>query len=369
MTGPGRRVVIAPDSFGGTLDPREAAEAIAAGWRRARPDDVLDLVPLSDGGEGLLEVLARPGDERRDLEVVGPLGTPVVAAYLRGPDGRAVVESARAAGLALVPRDRRDPLLTTSWGVGQLIDAALSDGATQLVVGLGGSATVDGGAGALSALGLRLTVADGSGLKVGGGELARIAAVDGGRARDAGGVRIELLADVTTGLTDAAARFGPQKGADEAAVARLVDGLARWAEVAERDLPGAPGPTEPGTGAAGGLGFGLAAALGATIVPGAARVAELVGLDQRLVAADLVVTGEGRLDATTREGKVVDHVLGLAAARGVPVVAVVGMLGTAEPRLTDVEASAPDGPGPDPASEVAEAAARLAARTEVRSAT
>lgn len=361
------RVLVAPDSFGGTLTPREAAGAIARGWGRARPDDELDLLPLSDGGEGLLEVLERPGEVRRTLEVVGPLGTPVEATFLLGPDGRAVVESAAAAGLALVEPARRDPLVTTSWGVGQLIAAALAAGPRHLLVGLGGSATVDGGAGALSALGLRLRVEDGSGLKIGGGELGRVARIERGSAPTAVDVTIELLADVTTPLTEAAARFGPQKGADPAAVSILTEGLARWAAVVARDLPGGPEATAPGTGAAGGLGHGLAAALGAPLVPGAARVAELVGLDAALAAADVVVTGEGRLDATSAEGKVLGHVVARARASGRPVVAVVGSLGTRldgphPGRLDDLEVSAPDGPGQGPIEEVEAAAERLARR-------
>jgi len=361
------RVLVAPDSFGGTLTPREAAEAIARGWRRARGGDELHLLPLSDGGEGLLEVLGRPDDVRRTSEVVGPLGTPVEAAFLLGLDGRAVVESAAATGLALVEPARRDPLVTTSWGVGQLIAAALAAGARHVLVGLGGSATVDGGAGALSALGLRLLVEDGSGLKVGGGELGRIARIEHGHASSTAGVTVELLADVTTPLVEAAARYGPQKGADAAAVAVLSEGLARWAAIVARDLPDAPEATAPRTGAAGGLGHGLAAALGARLVSGAARVAELVGLDAALTASDLVVTGEGRLDATSADGKVVSHVLARARALGRPVVAVVGthdaVVGVERVGgPDDLEASAPDGPGPDPAEEVAAAAERLARR-------
>jgi glycerate kinase len=361
------RVLVAPDSFGGTLGPRAAAEAIATGWRRARPADELVLLPLSDGGEGLREALARPVDVVHEVEVAGPLGLPVSATFLLGPDGRAVVESAAAAGLALVEPHRRDPLLTTTWGVGELIAAAVDAGARTILVGLGGSATVDGGAGALSGLGMRLTVEDGSGLKVGGGELGRVARVERGWLVDLAGVELELLADVTTPLTGAARRFAPQKGADAGAVARLGSALERWAEVASRDLPAAPGPDAPGTGAAGGLAFGLAAGLGAPIVAGAARVAGLVGLEDALAGAELVVTGEGRLDATTAEGKVVDHVLATAAAHGVPVVAVVGVLEQGDDRLVAVEASAPGGPGDDPAGEVAAAAERLAARSPVHS--
>lgn len=363
-----RRVVVAPDAFGGTLAAPVAAAAIAAGWRRARPADHVTVVPMSDGGEGLLDVLARPGDTRATAEVAGPLGLPVDAAWLVTAGGDAVIESARACGLALVDAvdpARRDPMRTTSHGVGELIAAAIARGARRLTIGLGGSATVDGGAGALTGLGMRLTVADGSGLRVGGADLGRVAAVARGWAQLPDDLDVELLADVTTPLTRCAAVFGPQKGADAAAVAALTEALGVWADVAARDLPAAPSPDAPGTGAAGGLAFGLAAALGARIVPGAARVAELVGLPAAIAAADLVITGEGRLDATTLEGKVVDHVVRLAVAAGVPVVALVGSVdGDAASALdlADVEAAAPGGPGPDPVGAVEAAAVRLATR-------
>lgn len=363
------RVLVAPDSFGGTLGPRAAAAAIARGWQRARPDDVVTLLPLSDGGEGLLEVLERPIDERRDCEVVGPLGLPIAAAFLLGPDGRAVIETAAAAGLARVEAARRDPLVTTTWGVGELVAAALTAGARHLLIGLGGSATVDGGAGALSGLGLRLTVADGSGLRIGGGELGRVARIERGWMPGLEGVTVELLADVTTPLGAAARDFGPQKGADAAAVAVLTEALERWGAVVTRDLPGGPAPGAPGTGAAGGLAYGLAAALGAPIRAGAERVADLVGLEEGLANADVVVTGEGRLDPTSSEGKVVGFVAARARARGCPALAVVGAHAAASTGdaaaaagLVDVEASAPQGPGLEPAVEVAAAAERLARR-------
>ncbi|MFO7595622.1 MAG: glycerate kinase, partial [Desulfocurvibacter africanus] len=174
------RVVIAPDGFGGTLGPRDAAAAIARGWLRVRPHDEVVLAPLSDGGEGLLDVLAGPDDTWVTTEVVGPLGLPVDAAFLLRRDGTAVIESARACGLALVPPSRRSPLETTTFGVGELLLAARDAGASRVLLGLGGSATVDGGAGALTGLGYRLRVADGSGLKIGGRDLGRIDRVEPG---------------------------------------------------------------------------------------------------------------------------------------------------------------------------------------------
>jgi glycerate 2-kinase len=357
------RVVIAPDGFGGTLAADEAAAAIAAGWRRARPGDELVTVPMSDGGEGLLRVVATPADRWHHVEVAGPHGHPVDATWLERSDGTAVVESAVACGLHLVPQDRRDPMLATTYGVGQLLEAVRRAGARRVLVGLGGSATVDGGSGALGGLGFRVTVADGSGLRVGGDDLDRVAGIDAGWSGDWTDHEVLLLADVTTTLPEAAATFGPQKGATPAQVERLTAALTTWSDVVARDLtPGRDLRRARGSGAAGGLGFALAAAIGARFAPGAPTVAELVGLRSALATADLVVTGEGRLDATTRAGKVVAHVVEVAAAAGAQVVAVVGQLGTDPPPLPDVEAAAPDGPGEDPAAEVGAAAERLAAR-------
>jgi glycerate 2-kinase len=359
------RIVVAPDGFGGTLSAREAAAAIASGWRSVRPDDEVVEVPLSDGGEGLLDVVRRPDDRIDEVEVAGPLGHPVRAPWvLRGEV--AIIESALACGLALLAPEQRDPSRTTTYGVGQLIHAAASAGARRMLIGLGGSATVDGGAGALSGLGFRLRVEDGSGLKIGGGELVHVARAERGWAPDLGDVSIEALCDVTTLLEDAAQVYGPQKGADSATVALLARGLERWAEVAERDLAGGHRVRDvEGTGAAGGLAFGLMCGIDARAVSGIDAVASLVGLDATMDAADLVVTGEGRLDATSFVGKVVGAVRDRAAARDLPVAAVVGGVGDgASPTdegLLAVEEAAPDGPGPDPADEVARAAGRLAA--------
>jgi glycerate 2-kinase len=357
------RVVIAPDGFGGTLGADEAAAAIAAGWRGARPDDDVVLVPMSDGGEGLLRAVATPTDRWEHVEVAGPHGHPVEAAWLSRVDRTAIVESATACGLHLVPPERRDPMLATTYGVGQLLEAVRRSGTRRVLVGLGGSATVDGGSGALHGLGFRVVVADGSGLRIGADDLHRVDRIGPGWVGDWRGIEVVLLADVTTPLPEAAATFGPQKGATPAQVERLEAALTTWADVVARDLtPGRDLRAEPGTGAAGGLGFALAAAIGARFEPGASAVAELVGLPAAVAAADLVVTGEGRLDATTKAGKVVAHVTALAHPVRVPVLAVVGQLGADPPPLGDVEAAAPGGPGDDPAAEVEAAAARLAAR-------
>lgn len=360
------KIVIAPDGFGGTLSARAAAAAIAAGWRRVRPQDEVVTVPLSDGGEGLINVVARDGDRWQHTEVAGPLGHPVDAVWLLRDD-TAIIESARACGLAQLPDDQRDPLRTTTYGVGQLLGAAHAAGARHILLGLGGSATVDGGSGALSGLGFRVTVADGSGLKIGAEDLDRVTRVEPAWAPDLGDVRVTLLTDVTTVLADAAAVFGPQKGATPEDVGRLTTALDVWADVAERDLAGgAPHRRTPGSGAAGGLGFALACALGATYEPGADRVAALAGLDAALRDAEVVVTGEGRLDATSAAGKVVGAVRDRGAVAQVPVTAVVGQRADDAPELDHVEVAAPDGPGPDPAAEVAAAAARLAGRWAAR---
>jgi glycerate 2-kinase len=324
---------------------------------------------LSDGGEGLLDVVATPADTWVTTEVAGPLGHPVDAALLLRADGTAVVESATACGLQLVPAAQRDPLRATTYGVGQLLDAARDVGASRILVGLGGSATVDGGAGALTGLGYRLTVADGSGLKIGGDDLSRVAAATRGWAEDWSDLEVVLLADVPHVLADAAPVFGPQKGASPGVVDALGDALATWADVVERDLADRPHRDDAGSGAAGGLGFGLRCALPrARWARGVDEVAAIVGLDEALRGADIVVTGEGRLDVTS-SAKVVGAVAARARAAGARCAAVVGGVATdlVPPELADVqvEAAAPEGPGDDPAAEVIDAASRLASRIVV----
>ncbi|MDP9022749.1 MAG: glycerate kinase [Actinomycetota bacterium] len=351
--------MIAPDSFGGSLTSIEAAEAIAEGWAGARPGDDLTLVPMADGGEGTLEVVATRGGQLRHVEVAHPRGRPIAAAWLLRPDGSAFVESATACGLSLVAPGERNPMRTTTYGVGQLLEDVRRAGVARVVVGLGGSATVDGGAGAALALGVRLTRADGSGAKIGGGELLTVHHVEP-TWLDPGwdSIEVALWSDVTSQLKDAATTYGPQKGATPEMVAALQQGLLHWADVVERHLGGSWRHL-PGSGAAGGLGFGLAAVLGATIVPGAAAVAEVMGLPDEAARADLIVTGEGRLDATSRQGKVAGHVAALGADAGVAVCAVVGSVAGHVTGFFGVEEA---GGGGDPAGEVAAAAARLAPR-------
>lgn len=320
------KIVVAPDKFSGTLTAAQAASAIAAGWRRIRPQDELVLVPMADGGEGTLAVLAAAvhGAERLETEVADALGRPVPASWLRLPDGRAVVEAAEAGGLSRLGPRERDPLRTTSYGVGQLLCAVAATGAKEVVVGLGGSATVDGGAGMAIALGHRLLRADGNGLKVGGAFVHEVDRVIPGPDL---GMRVRVAADVASpllGPNGAAAVFGPQKGADAEGVAVLEAGLAALAGSVERDLGGGPWRDIPGAGAAGGLGFALLAFCEASVVSGAALVAELVGLEHALTGADVVVTGEGSLDAQSGEGKAPAYVRERAKANGALALAVAG---------------------------------------------
>jgi glycerate kinase len=320
------RVLLAPDGFGGTLSPAAAAQAMATGWRAAAPDDVVDVAPLSDGGPGFLDVLATalPGAVVHELTVEDPLARPVQAGVLL--DGStAYVESAAACGLHLLEPGERDPRVTTTYGVGQLLAAALDAGASRIIVGLGGSATNDGGAGMLAALGVSRSDAAGDPLPPGGAALRRVERLSG--APDPRLAEVELVAatDVDSpllGLYGASAVFGPQKGASREDVALLDGALARWADVLETTL-GTPVRDLAGAGAAGGLGAALFA-LGARREPGIALVQSAVGLEARLASADLVLTGEGTFDPSSLSGKVVSGVAGLAAEHAVPCVVLAG---------------------------------------------
>jgi glycerate 2-kinase len=322
------RVLVAPDKFRGTLTAEEAARALARGWRRARPGDEVEELPLADGGEGTLDALvAALGGERRTTKVTGPLGDPVDAAFGRLPDSSGVVEMALASGLALVPERRRDPLRTTTFGTGELILAACRAGARRVVVCIGGSATNDGGAGVAQALGFRLLDADGRNLEPGGGALARLERIDrSGVSPDVEGVEFVVASDVDnplTGVAGAAAVYGPQKGASPKDVRRLDAAMERLAAVVRRDL-GADVASRPGAGAAGGLGFGLMAFLAAELRPGIEVVMDAVGFRDRLGKADAVVTGEGRFDRQSFHGKAVGGVLDAAARLGRPAAVVCG---------------------------------------------
>lgn len=325
-------MVCAPNAFKGSLGAAAAAAAMAAGVRDAGGGAVAVEVPVADGGDGTLDVLlaAAGGAGRAEAVLVsGPLGGAVDARLGWVAADTAVVEMAEAAGLRLVPSGGRDPLRATTYGVGELVRAAVDRGARRLVVGVGGSASTDGGAGLIAALGARLFDASGAELPRGGGWLGALDRIDLGgldpRLREC---RIEVAVDVRSpllGPAGAAAVFGPQKGASPADVARLEAGLAHYAAIACAAV-GAPvsRAAEPGMGAAGGSAFGLAVVCGAVLVPGAALVCDLVGLDGALAGAWLVLTGEGRLDASTSAGKAPAEVARRAAAGGVPCIALAG---------------------------------------------
>jgi glycerate kinase len=368
------RVVVAPDSFGGTLSATAAAEAIAEGWRRAAPGDELRLVPVADGGTGFVEVLhAALGGELRVARVTGPFGDPVDAPWLLAGTS-AYVESAAACGLHHVPRPQRTPDVArrvTTRGVGELVRAARDAGAAEVVVGLGGSATTDCGAGMLAALGAVPVDEDGAPLPDGGAVLARCAGLAG--TPDVAGIRLVAAADVDNPLLGphgAAAVFGPQKGADDAAVAELDAALARFADVLAT-ATGTDLRDAAGAGAAGGLGLALLA-LGARRVSGAGLVRELVGLDAELDAAGLVVSGEGSFDWQSLRGKLVTTVSRAAAERGLPCVVLAGQVtvGRREAAAAGVDSAysvSEDAGGveasmADPAGTLAALAERVAAR-------
>lgn len=333
-------VVIAPDCFAGSLTAEQAARAMARGWSAAAPHDLLTLVPLSDGGPGFVDVLAAalPHAQTHAVTVADPLGRDVPAALLLVDDaaGRtAYLESAQAAGLHLLGADERNPAVTSTWGVGQLLDAAVSAGATRIVVGLGGSATNDGGAGLLAALGV------GRPDRLARGGLALADLPEDGLAgllevrERLGGVRLVLASDSGSGLLGlqgTSAVSAPRKGASPELAQQLEGALGRYVEVARRTLPetadlltGKPRrlDKEPGAGAGGGLGYALHL-LGATRVSGVDEVLEVVGLRDVLAAADLVVTGEATFDWQSLQGTVVAGVAALALETATPSVVIAG---------------------------------------------
>jgi glycerate kinase len=360
------RVVIAPDSFGGALDSVGVAAAIVSGWSRARPEDELIHAPMADGGEGTLAALVDAlGDrvERRSARVHDPLGREVEAEWLLLEEGRsAFVEMAAASGLARLTSKERTPAnarAASTRGTGELLREALDAGADSITIGLGGSATTDGGAGLLAALGLQLLDADGHDLPDGGGSLERLARADprdlDPRLRDA---RLTIACDVTNPLTGergAAATYARQKGADPPTVNDLDRGLGRWGEAIE-SATGRQVADLPGAGAAGGTTAGLLGFTSAAIRPGVEVVAELVGLSERLAEADLVITGEGRADEQTLSGKAA---LGVArlAPKGTPVVLLCGALGPGAGTLEASGAFALVQPIPDHPMDLAEAMA------------
>ena len=325
------KIVIAPDSFKESLSAPKVAAAIVQGLSQAAPEAHCVCIPMADGGEGTVEaILAATGGESRINVVQDALGRPIQAQWGWLPGKVAIVEMACAAGLELIATTERDPLRASSFGVGQLIGHALDMGATQIVLGLGGSATNDAGAGMLQALGLGLFDAQGKTLAPGGAALANLAHIDtrtfDPRLKD---VHITIASDVNNplcGLQGASAVFGPQKGATPAQVSKLDTALGHFADVCARTLGKDP-RNAPGSGAAGGLGFAAHTWMQARFRPGVEVVAELGGLAVAIQGAQLVITGEGRMDAQTLHGKTPMGVAKIAQAAGVPVIAIAGSLG------------------------------------------
>lgn len=365
------KLVIAPDSFKESLPAEAVAAAIATGWRRVFPDALLHLCPMADGGEGTVDaLLAATGGERREQRVCGPLGEPVLAHWGWLGNGQAVIEMAAASGLHWVAPPQRNPLVTTTFGTGELVQAALDAGARRIILGIGGSATNDGGAGLLEALGARLLDALGRPLERGGAALQQLTRIDlQGLDPRLAGVEILVAADVDNplcGPRGASHVFGPQKGATPEQVAELDRSLAHYADIMAQTL-GRDERDVPGVGAAGGLGFALRAVLGAAFRPGIEMVAELSGLEQAVRGADLVITGEGRLDGQSLHGKTPVGVARIAAAAGVPVIALAGSLGEGYQQLYDAGIQAAFSLAPGPLSlqqAMSEAELLLSARAE-----
>ena len=325
------KIVIAPDSFKESLTALEVAEAIEAGLKKVLPDAEYVKVPMADGGEGTVQSLVDATEGRLiSAEVCAPLGNKVKAEFGLSGDGRtAIIEMAAASGLHLVPPEARNPLRTTSYGTGELILAALAEGVEKIIVGIGGSATNDGGAGMLQALGALLLDAQHQPIGAGGGCLQDLAAIDlSGLDKRLAGVEIVVACDVDNplcGEKGASAVFGPQKGATAEMVQALDSGLQHFAALAARDL-GLDIQSPAGAGAAGGMGGGVLLLPDARLQAGVKIVMEAVKLAEKVQDADLVITGEGRMDAQSVHGKTPIGVAHTAKAFGKPVIAIVGCL-------------------------------------------
>jgi glycerate kinase len=325
------KIVIAPQEFKGSLSAVQAAQAMAEGLRRALPDATLALVPMADGGPGTVEAMVAAAENSRRMTAAAhdALGRPLDAGWGIIDEDTAVIEMAAASGLTLLTEDERDPRIASTYGTGELVRAALDAGCRRIIVGIGGSATNDGGAGMAQALGARLLDDAGQDLPPGGAALARLSRIDAsGLDPRFGQCRLLAASDVFNplcGPQGASLVYGPQKGATPAVAQELDAALNHYAQVIERDL-GVRVLDLAGAGAAGGLGAALVAFLGAELVPGAQLVAEAVGLRQKLAGADLALTGEGRLDAQTSFGKAPWEVARLARDCGLPVIAIAGSL-------------------------------------------
>ncbi len=325
------KIVIAPDSFKESLSAPDVAHAIARGIKNALPNARTICLPMADGGEGTVEaVLGATKGERRTRIVQNANGQPIKASWAWLPDGTAVIEMAAAAGLEHIPRDQRNPLRASSFGVGELIQDALDAGARHLVLGLGGSATNDAGAGMMQALGLRMLDRDGNMLEPGGAALANCIRIDtAGLDPRLSQVDVTIASDVNNplcGPSGASAIFGPQKGASPEQVKQLDEALSCFANACQQVL-GKDMRNQPGSGAAGGVGFAAHAFMKTRFRPGVEVIADISGLANAVQGAALVITGEGRMDAQTLNGKTPMGVAKIAQAAGVPVIAIAGSLG------------------------------------------
>jgi len=368
-------IVVAPQSLKGSLDAPDVGAAIAAGIRRVWPEATLHVVPVADGGEGTVQALvAATGGALRQAMVTGPLGGMVSAEYgmLGGArSGTAVIEMAAASGLPLVLPDKRDPRYTTTRGTGELMRAALDAGAQRLLIGIGGSATNDGGAGMAQALGARLLDAQGVELPVGGAALARLARIDISNLDPRlAGVEVQVASDVTNplcGPEGASAVYGPQKGATPAMVVELDVALAHYGEALHRDL-GADVANIAGAGAAGGLGAGLLAFAHAQLTPGAQLVLKTLDFENTVKGAALVFTAEGRLDSQTAYGKAVGAVATIARNAGAHVVTLAGSVAADDATLASlgIDTALPICSGPMSLEESMANAPHLLAETAAR---
>ncbi|WKV10288.1 glycerate kinase [Thermoanaerobacterium sp. CMT5567-10] len=333
------RILVAPDSYKGSLSSREVIEAMTEGIRRVVDAEILK-VPIADGGEGTVDALIMSlGGKIIDVDVVGPLGNVVKGYFGVLNDGTAVIEMAASSGLNLVPNDMRNPLITTTYGVGQLIKEALDAGCRKFIIGVGGSATNDGGAGMVQALGVKLLDEDGKDISYGGGNLYRLKKVDissiDKRVRESSFIVASDVTNPLCGENGASYVYGPQKGATPEMVEILDNNLRRYASVVKETL-GKDFSDVPGAGAAGGLGFSLMAFLNAKIKSGIDIVMEASNIDEKIKSCDIVITGEGNTDFQTAYGKAPAGIARIAKKYGKPVVILSGGLGKNYKELYDV---------------------------------
>ncbi len=323
------KICIASDSFKGSSTSQQAGEQMARGIRRVFPDASIKIIPIGDGGEGTVEaVIMQMGGSMREITAAGPLGEPVKASY--GIAGStAVIEMAAASGLTLVPEEKRNPLITTTYGTGEMILDAVRQGCTRILVAIGGSATNDGGVGMAQALGYSFTDSKGNEIGYGGGSLDQIESIDASIAADLSGVEIEIMCDVSNplcGPKGASAVYGPQKGATEEMARQLDANLNHLARKTEEFL-GIDCAEIPGSGAAGGLGFGLTAFAGGTLRSGIEAVLEAISFSGEIKDMDLLITGEGKMDGQSIFGKAPVGAAQAAKRLHIPVIAIAGSIG------------------------------------------